>query len=317
MQPTTRPSPAPALFGIFTLFCTLLLFKNVALVTAAMSRGIELLLHVLIPSLFPFAVLSELLRAIPLTSTLSRLLSRPLCRLLCIGSAGGGALLLGLLCGAPVGAQALMRALDEKEVTKEECERILGVATVPSAAFLIGAVGGGLFTSPAFGVLLLVAVLLSSLLCALLFARGKGAVVPSPPRTVPPIGLSRAVTDAVRTGAKTMLTVSAFVLFFAVLSDAVALVLAGLPEELRATVGALLELSDGVVRTSSLAQKIPAACLTAFAAGWSGLSVHLQVIAICDGRGLSFTRYFLIKATEGVLCALLVLLALCLFSSVL
>jgi len=313
MQATVRRSPFPVVFGLLTLFCTLLLFKNVALVTGAMRRGIDLLLQTLIPSLFPFAVLSELLRLSPLTRTVTQALSRPLCRWLRLTESCGSALLLGLLCGAPVGAQALVRALDEGEATREECERVLGVATVPSAAFLVFAVGHGMFSSPAFGALLLVATLLSSLLTALLLARGKDRTRISRHHRPEPLGIARAFTDAVRTGARTMLTVSAFVLFFAVLSDAISLVLSPLPEGIRATASALLELSEGVSRTSALEQKIPAACLTAFAAGWSGLSIHLQVIAICDGRGLSYTRYFLCKATEGVLCALLVLLFLCLF----
>ena len=114
-----------------------------------------------------------------------------------------------------------------------------------------------------------------------------------------------------------MLTVSAFVLFFCVLSDTLALILAPLPIPLRTLAAALLELTEGAQRSAALTEKMPAACLTAFAAGWSGLSVHCQILSVCDGEGISFRLYFLCKAFEGILSALLVLLALVLFPSIL
>lgn len=311
-------SPRTALVGLLSLFCMLLWLKNAPLAQGAVQRGIALILTVCLPSLFPFAVLSECLRATPLTHTLLSLAARPVCRLLRLGKAGGTALLLGLLCGAPVGAQSLVRALEEGRTTREECARILGITTVPSAAFLIGAVGEGLFSSAAFGCLLLCAVLLSAMLSACLFCRGgtSDAVLsaPQPPRPQSP---ARIFSDAVRTGAKTMLTVSAFILFFCVLSDTLSLLLSPLPPALRALSASLLELTAGAESAASVAQKMPAACLTAFAAGWSGLSVHCQILSVCDGKGISLRLYFLCKATEGLLSALLVFLALTLFPSIL
>ena len=42
--------------------------------------------------------------------------------------------------------------------------------------------------------------------------------------------------------------------------------------------------------------------LTAAFAGWSGISVHCQVMTLCGGRGLSFRPYLLAKAFQGLLC---------------
>ena len=105
-MPRTRSlSLGKALAVPLSLFCMLLWFKNAPLTAGAVRRGIGILLTTLLPSLFPFAVLSEWLRSFPLTHTLLSRAARPLCRVLHLGEAGGTALLLGLLCGAPVGAQ--------------------------------------------------------------------------------------------------------------------------------------------------------------------------------------------------------------------
>lgn len=303
------------LFGFFTLFSLLLLLKNPEIASTSVQKGITLCVRTVIPSLFPFAILSELLRASPLLRRLLSPLSRPLCRLLRISASAADALLLGLLCGAPVGAQGLVRALDAGAAEREECERLLGIATVPSSAFLIGAVGESLFESAAYGRLLFFCVLLASFLTALLFARSGGVqkkeahALPAPS----PVSLP----DAVRVSVSTLGTVCAFVLFFSVLSGALESIPLPLPDTLRAALSSLLELTEGSRRAASLAQRMPAACLSAFAAGWSGLSVHCQILSVCEGRGLSFGRYFLCKLSEGLLCALLVCLSLSLFPSLL
>ena len=45
--------------------------------------------------------------------------------------------------------------------------------------------------------------------------------------------------------------------------------------------------------------------LTAAFAGWSGISVHCQIMTLCGGRGLSFRPYLIAKAVQGVLCGLI------------
>ena len=307
MPTRTRSVTLPTLLFLLLFFFTLLLLRNAPLASASVRSGISLCLETLIPSLFPFMVLSEALRALPAAEGFFSRLAAPLTRLLAVSPVGGAALLQGLFFGAPVGAMALLHALESGRISRAECERLLGAATVPSPAFLIGAVGTSLLGSTRTGVLILLSVLLSSLL-SLLLSRPRTAVA-APPPLAPSSAPSaaRLLTHAVRASARALLTVCAFVLFFSLLSGALGAALSSLPRELYATLAALLELSDGSARAAALGKKIPAACLSAFAAGWSGLSIHAQIYAICEGHGLSFRSYFLCKAVTGILSALLVL----------
>jgi len=52
-------------------------------------------------------------------------------------------------------------------------------------------------------------------------------------------------------------------------------------------------------------------------AGWSGLSVHFQIISICSGRGISFKPYFVAKLFQGMLSAVLTGIILHFFPSLL
>ena len=81
-----------------------------------------------------------------------------------------------------------------------------------------------------------------------------------------------------------------------------------LPDAVQAAVFCLFELSGGVSRASALGNSVLGALLCAFAAGWSGLSVHCQILSVCDGSGLSLRPYFAAKLLQGGLCVLLLAL---------
>jgi hypothetical protein len=63
----------------------------------------------------------------------------------------------------------------------------------------------------------------------------------------------------------------------------------------------LLEMTGGIGGASALSGDW-GLILTAAFAGWSGVSVHCQVMTLCGGRGLSFKPYLLAKGVQGLLC---------------
>ena len=104
-----------------------------------------------------------------------------------------------------------------------------------------------------------------------------------------------------------MLLVCAYVIFFSTLVGTLQLIFSqfALTEGWKASIFSLFEISSGMSHASALGNTTLAALLCAFTAGWSGLSVHCQVMSVCDDCNLSFRRYFLSKLLQGLLCALL------------
>jgi hypothetical protein len=121
----------------------------------------------------------------------------------------------------------------------------------------------------------------------------------------PPLG--RLFTDAVSASSSAILLVCAYVVFFSALGGTVNLFLErfGAPALLKAIVFGVLELSGGVSAAAALPATITSALLCAFAAGWSGISVHCQLLSVCSGHGLRFRPYLLAKLAQGFLCILL------------
>ncbi len=305
-----RPSGGQIRFCLISTFFLVLILRNSDAAVEYMGRGLTLCARTVIPSLFPFMVISELLVQSGAGEAFGRLFSRLMRWVFGLSGAGASALLLGSMCGFPVGAKTAVSLYDRNLISKAECEHLLTFTNNPSSAFLITAVGVSIFGNRRLGVTLYITMLATSFLIGFLarfFIRGKGKIDPHPhyPTGWHPGGVEM-FTSSVSGAANAMLAVCGYVIFFSAVTGALGHMMAGLGQsgELVYTLlCGFLELTGGISEASGLASREAAIVLTAGVAGWSGLSVHCQVMSLCGGRGLSFRPYILAKAVQGILCA--------------
>ena len=193
------------------------------------------------------------------------------------------------------------------------------LCSIPSPAFLVGSVGMGLFDSAKAGFLLYGSVILASLVASFLLRLGRSnpptqtVSAPSPP---PRPCSALLFTEAVMASMEGMIRVCSFVLTFSCVGALLDCMLAWLPIRFPSVFSSLLygtlEMTGGIFSLSALpsSQALPAVALLS---GWSGLSVHAQLFSLC-GHLFSFRTYWQTKLLCAVLCPLLVLLGLFLFS---
>lgn len=298
------------------LLALLLIFPRSAADYA--RRALNLVATALVPTLFPFMVISDLLYRCGFVSVVGKPLEKPMQKIFRISGEGAGVMLLGMLCGFPIGAKCAVALYDSGRLDASECERLISLSSLPSAAFCISTVGLSLFSSVSVGIALYLSGVLSSIIVGIVTARLFRAEYENLPikKEAPPRELSVAdITEAVSSSAIGVVKISGFVLFFSVLLGVlgdIALLkrLDGTPVAL---IYSLLELTSGVAQTAALSDVRVALTLTAFALGWSSLSIHLQIISLAAGRPLRFSRYLLSKLLVGVTSALLVLVGTSIF----
>lgn len=313
----TLPSTGQIFFFLMSTFCFVLLFRNSDAAIEYIGQGLALCVHTVIPSLFPFMVLSELLVASGAGEALGRIFARPMRWFFGLSGAGASAVVLGSMCGFPVGAKTAVSLYDRNMISKAECEHLLTFSNNPSSAFLITAVGVSLFGNRRLGLVLYGVVLGASFIVGFLgrffFREREGVTIstrhshPHFPSGLHPGGVGM-FTGAVSGAANGMLMVCAYVVFFSAMRGALSCMireLGGMNEVLYALFCGLLELSSGVSQTAALRPLVLATVFTAAVAGWSGLSVHCQIMTLCGGRGLSLKPYIIAKAVQGLLCAAL------------
>jgi sporulation integral membrane protein YlbJ len=289
-------------------FCFVLILRNSDAAIEYMGRGLTLCARTVIPSLFPFMVISELLVSSGAGEAFGRLFAWLMRRVFGLSGAGASAVFLGSMCGFPVGAKTAVGLLDRNVISRAECEHLLTFTSNPSSAFLITAVGVSLYGNRRLGVVLYITVLGSGLLVGFLarffLHRTETAEHPHFPSGLH-VGGAETFTGAVSGAATGMLTVCAYVIFFSALTGALGCAVkdvGGAGETGYTLLSGFLEMTGGISLASSLGDHRLGLILTAAFAGWSGISVHCQIMTLCGGRGLSFKPYFLAKAVQGLLC---------------
>ena len=308
------PSLSGTFFGAMSIFALVLLIKNAESAVEYMKTALILCANTVIPSLFPFMVVSDILTSSGIGAFLGRAIARPMRRIFGLGSEAGSVLLLGAFCGFPIGAKCAVSLYDSGRLSASECEKLLTFSNNPSSAFMISAVGISLFGSRRQGLLLYALTLVSSLAVGIVFCRlikekeeaqSSHKKENSPPRHALRFGADE-FTNAITSSAFGVIRVCAFVVFFSVFLGTLGDLFEslGVTRTVRALFFCFFELTGGMTEATRLVDTKSALILAAFAAGWSGLSVHFQIMSICSGRGLSFKPYFAAKLAQGLICAL-------------
>ncbi|MBE6754395.1 MAG: hypothetical protein E7559_08635 [Ruminococcaceae bacterium] len=293
-------------------------------VARGISDGVQLCISVVVPSLFFMMLLSVLLvqcgaveKAAPLLTPLAR-------SLFGMPGEGAAALLLTVVGGYPAGAKAVCSLYQRGAVSKAQAQRMAMVCFCSGPAFVLGAVGAMVGSSRA--------VLLLCVQLAVLFPVGIVArlLVPAeettfqnkerkreqtkkPKRTAPKeeSDFASAVVVSVEQTASALLKVCLFVALFSAVgavlrhvgADGVLCRLTSgvfSEETARALLPVVLEVTAGT--TAAVQAGLPA---VAFALGFGGIAVHMQVLAICRPIGIDYSRFLLLRLLQGALCALL------------
>ncbi len=284
------------------------------------KNGLTLCFNVIVPSLFPFFVLSSLVVDLGLAAYLGRALEglmRPLFR---VSGSCAAAVALGFIGGYPVGARTALQLYQQGLCTKTEAERLLSFCNNSGPAFILGVVGAGVFGDSRVGLLLYLTHALASLIVGLLFRFYGGRDAQQSPRSsrakpIQAVTVPAAFTGAVTRSLQSTLNICAFVVFFSVVLQLLTaygvftalarlLALAGFQAEwARRLVAGLLELSSGVSSLRGEAQLMGRVSMAAFMLGWAGLSVHCQVLSFLVDSGLSARTYLAGKLCHGLIAA--------------
>ena len=307
----TRGELAFCLLGILALLLT---FGFADTAIGAMSEGMKLCVGVVVPSLFPFMVFSDIL----VSSGGARIIAMPFSKLagklFGLSREGSVPLVLGILCGFPMGTRAALSLYSEGKISRGETEHLLCFCNGPSAAFLINAVGLSLFGSRDFGILLYCSQMLSSLVVGVLlrrhFKKKSGAptlILSCAEEVKAKRGVLSSIVGAVTGASEGMVSICAFVIFFSALTGVLREILSsfGVSEAAEAALLGFFEMTGGVSAASTLS--LPLSCLLAAAiVGWSGLSVHFQMIGLCEEKRMALAPYFASKLATAALNVVLV-----------
>ena len=258
------------------LFSCLVLDGQTALRGA--TDGVQICIYTIVPTLFPYILLSSLLcscslgRQVPILAALARRCGVP--------TGAESILLLGFVGGYPVGAKLVADSYRQGHLSKSSAQRMLGFCSNAGPSFIFGILSTQ-FSSPLVPWLLWLIHILSAV--------AVGLILPGKERYSSAIAVSThiSIPSVLQQALKSVATISGWVIMFRVfLSFLDRWWLIRLSPILRACIIGILELVNGCIGLQEISSEavrwIIANCMLA----WGGLCVTMQTASVTSNLGL-------------------------------
>lgn len=289
-----------ALAAVAALFLLVMILDSKVAIAGA-AQGVQLCVATVIPSLFPFFIVSILLtgalsgRHFQFLGIVGKKLGLP--------QGGQGLLLIGFLGGYPIGAQSVAQACRTGNLSKQDGERMLAFCSNAGPAFLFG-IGSSLFPQMWMCWLLWGIHIISSLAVGLLTARiNPGTSMPASTKSI-------SLTEAMHRAVNAMAMVCGWIVMFrTIIAFCEHWFFWLLPSNCQLLLTGLLEMTNGCCSLKDISSVGLRMQYFSVFLGFGGLCVLLQTKAVLSGSNLTGSYYFPGKMAQSAFSYLLCILA--------
>ena len=157
----------------FTSLCVIALFVLMLLfpqpVFKGASSGLLLWFNVILPTLLPFMIVSNLLIGTRAIDAISKVFGPVMCRLFGVTRYGSFAIIAGFLCGYPMGGKVTADLVRKQYITWQEGQYLLSFTNNTSPMFIISYVVWQNLKDTSRTMPALLILILSPILCSFLF----------------------------------------------------------------------------------------------------------------------------------------------------
>lgn len=262
--------------------------------------GLNLWFTKMIPSLFPFMILSGIMVRLNLTESFSALLYPVLRPVLKVSKNVCYGIIMGFLCGFPMGARVTRDLLDRNMITDEEGDFLLAfcnnIGPVYFCSFVLPLLKRSLvwpYVFGMYGIPFLYGILLRHTLCRNMYSAGSKSSLNRRELTACKkgrftISLLEQIDSSIISATQSILNLGGYMILFNLLNliPHVLISYQGMPMVIRNLIAPLLEITGGL---SMLGTSLPLFSLLILPFG--GLSCIAQTYSMIKHSSLSITRY--------------------------
>lgn len=258
----------PSVAAVF--FCTIGLLLSPVKIAEGIKDGLTLSGNNLIPSLFPFMVLSSYIVNSSVSDIIAKFLNKPAIKIFKTNGYALCAVLLGFLGGYPIGARAVADFYKQEKISKEQSLSLFLWCVNPGPAFVIISIGTFMYNRMKLGIILYASIVTASLVTG--FAVSffiKEAY--TPPVTIRENKSENIFVNSVKSASQAMLSICSWVLVFSAVG---AVVTEYFPLSLGTAFKSLSEVTTGCLTVAELKLPLP---LTGGILGFGGFAILFQI----------------------------------------
>lgn len=280
------------IIGIITVF-----FFAPEVIIKGISNGLSLCAVAVIPPIFPFMIISDFIIRSGLSSLADRFLAPVMRFLFRLPGCAGCAVLMSMVGGYPIGMKMTAQLVERGDISEKQGRRMALFCVNAGPAFVIGTVGAVFFSDKKIGIILYLAMIISSLAMgvALRIIDNEDVSGIKKTKNFDPSVFGQSVMQST----ESMLGMCAWVIVF---SGIIAIF-------------SLLPLGENILLWLRIITEVTSGCKTAVGVysnsiqaliiGWAGLSVHCQCYPMIKQLDMKYSRFALSRLIHAGLSATL------------
>ena len=302
---------------LITLFIVLFII-NLNTCMQSTFTGLNLVIKAILPTIFPFSVICNLIIHYDGISFYSNILGPIICKPLKLSNCSSFPIVASLLCGYPLGCKYCCDLYELGYISKEEYLRLLNIASNASPIFLIGSVGAAMLGNIKYGFILLLGNYLAPLIIGFFTKKNTHEFNNSneyPLKTDGSYNFGIIIKTSIENAINTTLQVGAFVIIFSIIIgiiknnsliniifNNVEKLLSLSPNSLYGIFLGSIECTNGCkILTSISSSIIFKLSAISFICSFSGLSIIGQISSFTGKFNISLKKYSFIKFIQGII----------------
>ena len=296
----------------FIAIVLLLVFSKQNFESVKLSTS--LFINNILPSLFPFIFFSELILNSDIIDLLSNSFGSFISKLYKLNKNCTLAIIIGFLCGYPMGSKTVTSLYESNKITKNEAIKLLSFVNNCNPVFILSTIGISILDNLKLGIILLISHYLSAIIISIYITRIKSSSIihdsfilsnnfnKNNAKTIQKKSFFDIIKDSLPKSFYTLLNIFGFIIIFNLLSNIFKIVFLKLniSKDLITIITSLFEITNGCNEICTLnITKTLAVCIISFLLGFSGLCILFQIFSTIKYNLFSFKNLVIYKTIQG------------------
>lgn len=293
------------------MFATLIIFllSNSFTLNTVLKQNVELFLYKLLPAVFPYIFLTNVLIESGLIYNLSFGMSKIASKLFHIPKNCCPAIIISLLMGYPNAAKYIDSLYKNNAICPKRAQMLIGFTSNASPAYILSTIGISFYSSITLGVILLTSHILSSLILGILLGIKYKNIIQQTSNISYTLNKKtkgfEIISNSIFGTLKTLGIIFCFMAIFSSISKLVCTTL-NLNANVSCIIFSLAEITNGLsaVAFSTLGETTKI-LVTSFALSFGSLMILYQIYAVAHTCKVSFGIFLKHKALHGTLSVII------------
>ncbi len=293
------------LINTFVVTFFISIFINKEIIMESVKTGIDIWYNSLLPSLFPFLIITHLMIKLDFIKPIKEIL-KPIFNILKIDANISFVLIMSILGGTPTNAGCIKELYKEKRISKIEAEKALTFTYFSNPLFILGTVGIVFLNNKHIGLLIFLSHILSEIIIYIIFNHliktnfiyektNISSSIKTFIKEEKEKHFSKILTESIKEAFNTCLMILGTIIFIYVLTESFSFLMPKNPL-INSTIRGILEITSGLSNISNLNIDILyKGILSTMLISFGGISIYIQIISILEDTDLSTFPYFIAR----------------------